>query len=574
MINKNLFILNKKNNNISKNIEIIKLKRLTLQNSRNGSPTILYNNVFVHSSYSPEKEAKKFVKIDNPNKTSFVIVIGFGLGYHIKELLDKINPDCKIFIFEPELEFVKCACLYTDLSYLLDDRIYLYLGENYSYNFLADLMNLPLDNINGYKTIILGSLQQLFKEKYNAIKENIKQILKEYFQNQFTSYEFEKIWLKNILKNFPLLKNSQNISDYKYSLREKPALIVSAGPSLKNQLSLLKKWQNKFYTFATDTALGTLLEANIVPDFIISLDCQYHNLLDFFSFRNDLKSILITDISVYPKIPKLFKPENVIFFKSTFGMQDTFSVIKELERISNIKIGEIPSGGSVALSSLEIALYMGCKPIGLLGQDFAYTNQMTHVVDSPVYKIFLNKTNKFNTILTQFNKTIRRRKLIKIDENYTDIILNNYKIWLENFVKEKELEYVFNLTEKGLHIADLQKTNLITFIEQFSLSDKETAFNKNYNPVDLSDFLTFVEGLKNDILKFKVIAEKILENEIRYEDFLSYQNQLISKYSFLSDFFKEEILFYKKKDKSERNKILHINSMICSMNKLLRTLKL
>ncbi|HDZ4952895.1 TPA: motility associated factor glycosyltransferase family protein, partial [Campylobacter jejuni] len=50
------------------------------------------------------------------------------------------------------------------------------------------------------------------------------------------------------------------------------AIVVSAGPSLAKQLSLLKAYQEKAVIFCADGALSMLEKENIVPDYITNLD--------------------------------------------------------------------------------------------------------------------------------------------------------------------------------------------------------------------------------------------------------------------------------------------------------------
>ena len=54
--------------------------------------------------------------------------------------------------------------------------------------------------------------------------------------------------------------------------REMPAIIVSAGPSLNENIEELKKAKNKAFIIAVDTAMKPLLRNGIIPDMYAIID--------------------------------------------------------------------------------------------------------------------------------------------------------------------------------------------------------------------------------------------------------------------------------------------------------------
>lgn len=51
-----------------------------------------------------------------------------------------------------------------------------------------------------------------------------------------------------------------------------PAIVVSAGPSLNNNIMELKKAVGKAFIIAVDTAVKPLVKAGIIPDMFAMLD--------------------------------------------------------------------------------------------------------------------------------------------------------------------------------------------------------------------------------------------------------------------------------------------------------------
>ncbi|MFW5685589.1 MAG: hypothetical protein ACOC0O_02950, partial [Spirochaetota bacterium] len=70
-------------------------------------PTLVRRGVYVHSRHDPAREARRalaeLVRRDPP----VVVLIGLGLGYHVRELVDSSTAD--IIVFEPSEEVRRLA---------------------------------------------------------------------------------------------------------------------------------------------------------------------------------------------------------------------------------------------------------------------------------------------------------------------------------------------------------------------------------------------------------------------------------------------------------------------------------
>ena len=84
---------------------------LQILKAKNGQPTLTVNNVLIHSRYDPYREAVAFIdhhKAIYQNK-DLVVVYGLGLGYHIQELLKRIDSECKLYVFEADNDILEIA---------------------------------------------------------------------------------------------------------------------------------------------------------------------------------------------------------------------------------------------------------------------------------------------------------------------------------------------------------------------------------------------------------------------------------------------------------------------------------
>ncbi len=92
---------------------------IIVSESKSGMPTLRVNNIYIHSSYDPVKEAAAWVKSYEQKICSadHIVVFGFGLGYHIVELFR--SSGMHITVFEPNIIILKAALQRADLEPVL-----------------------------------------------------------------------------------------------------------------------------------------------------------------------------------------------------------------------------------------------------------------------------------------------------------------------------------------------------------------------------------------------------------------------------------------------------------------------
>ncbi len=128
---KNLEILRNRNPELAEVLTFEDDKGYRVIFSRSGKPTIKYHGITLHSQYDPESEAKRWVKTnrDRLDEGKTICVFGFGLGYHIEELVK--YTDKEIVVFEADIDMIKTALKHRDLRAVLS-RIRLICGEDVS----------------------------------------------------------------------------------------------------------------------------------------------------------------------------------------------------------------------------------------------------------------------------------------------------------------------------------------------------------------------------------------------------------------------------------------------------------
>lgn len=130
---------------------------------------------YIHSRFSPRKEAEKWTYLLPPNMETFV-ALGFGLGYHLLALQRKYHLD-RLAVIESDIELFLLAMKLVDLTTILQDpRVYLFIDDKISE--IRDFLN----NLSPGSVSYRGYLPSisLHPEYYQPIKEMLEDYIFEY----------------------------------------------------------------------------------------------------------------------------------------------------------------------------------------------------------------------------------------------------------------------------------------------------------------------------------------------------------------------------------------------------------
>ncbi len=83
---------------------------------------------------------------------------------------------------------------------------------------------------------------------------------------------FQKYGLMLFLKNIRIMSKGIPLDEFKDKYQNKPAIIVSAGPSLKKNIHLLKEAQDRFIIITGGRTLKALIDAGVTPHFVCIID--------------------------------------------------------------------------------------------------------------------------------------------------------------------------------------------------------------------------------------------------------------------------------------------------------------
>ncbi len=433
--------------------------------ARDGSKTLLYRNgreIKIHSSYEPDREAGRAVQAFNVGRASLIVVSGAGLGYHIRRL-KQANPGIPMLVLErdPEVESLArrhCPENLTDITVFHD-------GAD-----VADFMeSFTIEGFTGIANYVHRPSYSIDPGFYDGVLEAMHRQISSKISDLLTRFEFERNWMRNISHNLPRLFDLPRVASLFGRFRGYPAVIVSAGPSLRKNAALLPEIRDRALIVCVDTAVKVLDRMGISPHIILTLDAQKHSLKHFLGLRNRAP-LLVADMVSYPPITRDYAGPCMMSTTSKYFPGPGGALYKEstpfmdwIERFIG-PVGDIQSGGSVATSAFDMLLNFGCEPIILLGQDLAYTGREIHCTGTHHNDGWLPRIDRFENLETINQKVIRLRK-IKFVESVgpdplviSDFVFDLYRGWFMDAVAKVSFP-VINATEGGARIAGtIEKT--------------------------------------------------------------------------------------------------------------------
>lgn len=336
--------------------------------SRSGSPTIRVGGTLLHSSFDPEREARRVARRSREQGEEELrdatVLFGFGLGYHLEALLEEGQET--VIVVEPEISNFLTALEYRDLTDALrNPRTTLVLGKPAT--SVIELLNLL--ELRYPVVVSPPSLRTLNPGYYEELGNGLESFRKRNEVNANTLSRFGKLWVRNLLINLPLLARSPGLGLLKNAFEGIPVLLLAAGPTLDEILPSLEQLRRRTLLVAVDTALPLLERAGVQPDIAVVVDPQYWNTRHLDQLRLD-GPLLVAEPSTHPRAFRLLQ-------MSTFFGGSLFPLGRFIE--SNLpERAKLGAGGSVATSAWDLARIVGTREVYTAGLDLGFPELKTH----------------------------------------------------------------------------------------------------------------------------------------------------------------------------------------------------
>ncbi len=382
----------------------------TVEKSKSGPPTVSVQTsdgrrVYLHSRYEPQTEARQLIEsIPIERRTTFYLM-GLGLGYHLELLFQQASDEAIFCILEPDIQMIRTALEHRDLAKAIaSHRLMWFWNLDKSILFRRLTPHTALISV-GSETIRHPPSVRLHDSFYRQMEVWLGEFASFCRTSMNTLLLNSEQTARNIARNIGWYAAAGGINRLSGRYRDCPAVIVSAGPSLRKNKHLLKGLDRNAVLIAVQTTLQPLLEMGCQPHFVTSLD--YHEICTRFFER--LPPRIRTELVAEPKAtPRIFEmmtgPVNLI------GNDFAEALLREL----NPGKASLTSGATVAHLAFYLAEHLGCDPIIFVGQDLGFSDGLCYTPGTSYEDVWRPELGRFCTVeMKQWEQIVRDRPILR-----------------------------------------------------------------------------------------------------------------------------------------------------------------
>lgn len=476
------------------NIEMSKDNLRILKLNENGKDR------YIGSYYNHKRDINRFIKdIGEINDNSVIITYGITDGEYLLELSRIKEKNFKVIVLEKNEQLINN--IINDEYYnevLNDERIKIF---KYDEKEIKNIYKCELNfsNIYNAKIVSNSGIYNSSKEMLRISQELKTFISKNVLHNNTISY-FSERWFESFVKNFKYTLNSTFLDEIEGEYINKPAIILSAGPSLEKNINLLKQCNEEFIIISGGRTLSKLEEINVKPDIITIID-------------GDERSYDLVKDNLNIDVPLVFcnyTNEEIVdnhvgkkIYDST-GIDFIGPIVKKIQKPRF-------EGGSVAHACINTAIHLGCNPIVFIGQDLAYTNNKIHADFCELKSKKYKEEEVFDNLKSEND--------IFIDDIYgnkvrTSISLNTFRENIEEIIRENKNVKFINATEggaliNGAEVMTLQ--NVISLYGKNKIGDKVLHLNRTLKKEEKSKAICEFEKTLKYLKDMKIKCNKLID---------------------------------------------------------------
>jgi hypothetical protein len=331
-----------------------------------------------------------------PSKDNLHVIFGLGLGYLLEAVFEA--SEGIIIVYEPDVSLLRFVLENVDLSRFFDSRRVFLATTTFE---LIDVMPAFFTLGSNINTLLLPGEALRLGEDVPRLLSLIQHRVGDFTNSVKVSFAYNLKWYRHWPQCLPFTGLLDQFTD-------KPALIISSGPSLDDALETLRGVADKYTVFAVAGALRPLLAAGITPNYAIFLDYEGHRqqlhgihpsqtkaiefilgpYADSVVFEYEAAARWWVPLSNYPNFSEWL--ENVLQGQALAQPSDDKQPIwadddtRQSVTHNQARKRRIQSGSSCSLMALNCALAMGCNPLVVLGQDLAFRGSQQYATGGAV----------------------------------------------------------------------------------------------------------------------------------------------------------------------------------------------
>ncbi len=400
----------------------------------------------LHSLVDPEREAERLEKAQPAG--GFIVALGLGAGYLLRRYLAS-DATTGLLAIEYSAPMLRALLEEIDLSELFIDERFSLLLDPSPEELGEAILSLYVPPLSGdMRSLPLRGRVDLDPTSFAAATGTLKAILGSISDDYSVQAFFGKLWFKNAVRNlFAAERHSAPLPPVRR------AAVAAAGPSLEDQIPALRDAKIAgAFLIATDTSLPALMGRGLVPDAVVSIDCQH---ISYYHFLGGIPAglPLILDLASPSTLCRL--GDSVRFFSS--GHPFCAYVSTRWRQFPALDT----SGGNVTHAALSLAEALGADSALLAGADFSYPAGKSYARGTYIYGYFGQSQSRLSPLEALFSGFLFRGSDMEREtgkgpdgqtySRYLTKPLMAYREHLERFAARSPME-ILPLPGKGVHI--------------------------------------------------------------------------------------------------------------------------
>ncbi|MDQ7013135.1 MAG: DUF115 domain-containing protein [Planctomycetota bacterium] len=358
------------------------------------------------SGRRPLDEAARLAERFVTAETGVAVVLGFGLGHHVRSVAEKLGRTGVVVVFEPDVALLRAVLERVDMVDAMDGSNIAILTRADSGAISEALLGAEVAVSLGVKVLEHGPSGPRLGERGARFAEAFTTTVRAVRAAVVTTLMQTETSLRNGLMNLDWYASVPGIAGLTSCAAGKPAVVVSAGPSLARNMQLLAEpgVRDRVVIVAVQTVLRQLLAAGIKPHFVTALD--HHEIS-----RRFYEGLTAADVE---GVTLIVEP------KANPAILDVYpgAIRCVHDEILSQVLGNgfahdgcgIAPGATVAHMAYSFARHLGCEPVLLIGQDLGFTDGQYYAPGAAIHDVWAGELNEFNTLETmEWQRIVRNR---------------------------------------------------------------------------------------------------------------------------------------------------------------------
>ena len=372
----------------------------------------------------PIAEADRLVEATDLLKIGAVCVYGFGAGYHIAGFGEKMEKMGAVVCFEPDLGLLRGVFERIDhTEWMAKTNFVLLTDVDDPSKITAAIGGIEAILALGIRVVEHPASRKRLSGVSARFGETFARSMAAMRTSVMTTLVRAQASLQNVLMNADHYARSDGIGKLTDIAKGRPAIVVSAGPSLDRNLHLLADpcVREKAVIIAAQTMLKPMLRLGIKPHFVCALD--YHELSKRFYeglTATDVEGVvLVVQPKANPAIldayPGVIRCVQDLLLDSTLGAE-----------LSGEKSPMKP-GATVAHMCAYMGRHLGCDPLIFIGQDLGFTDGQYYGAGAAIHDVWAGELGPMRSLEAfEWERIVRAKRMLHVAEDvlgrkmYTD----------------------------------------------------------------------------------------------------------------------------------------------------------